>query len=34
MAKYPEGMVLTCTHGGCNCRVIIEAGVSVPWRDS
>jgi len=30
MAKYPEGMVLTCTHGGCNCRVIIEAECQCP----
>jgi metallothionein len=25
MATYPEGTVLTCSHEGCNCRVVIQA---------
>jgi hypothetical protein len=25
MATYTEGTVLTCTHEGCKCRVLIQA---------
>jgi metallothionein len=24
MANYPKGILLTCTHEHCNCRVLIQ----------
>jgi metallothionein len=30
MAKYTEGTLLTCTHGDCKCRVLIEAECHCP----
>lgn len=36
MTDYPQGTVLTCSHGDCDCRIRVESechctGVSVPY---
>jgi metallothionein len=30
MTNYTNGTVLTCTHGECNCRVLIQAECHCP----
>lgn len=33
MAQYDEGTVLTCTHQGCGCRVVVRVACHCPGSD-
>ena len=30
MPEYTQGMILTCTHQECNCRIVIQAECHCP----